>query len=194
MDHDVMHRDIQKLKAFSTRVEGAIAFVEYMQKVGLDPVALVALAKAQGQASQPGGNSMSDADRELLKATLDGFSDRLGKLEISFSESGVTTDLSGRVAKLEAAAAPDSALADRVSALESAKLPQDLVDRMTAALTWFDDNVDGLEILLGLDGDPDAPDAPPATPPAGPTDGQGAPAAGSGTDGPATGNQASPSA
>lgn len=176
MDHDVLHRDVQKLKEFSKRVEAAIAFIEYMQKLGLDPAAL---AKLQTQAAQPGTVGMSDSDRSLLKATLDGFSDRLGKLEDSFSESGISVDLAGRVAKLEQSAA-------------GATLSQDLIDRITAMLTWFDDNRDGLDVLLSLDGDVDAPDAPAEPPPAGPTDGQGAPAAEPGVDGAKPDDKASP--
>jgi hypothetical protein len=194
MDHDVLHRDVQKLKDFNKRVEAAIAFIEYMQKLGLDPAAL---AKLQTQAAQPGTVGMSDSDRALLKATLDGYSDRLSKLESSFSESGITTDLASRISKLEQSAADSDAggaLDQRLQVLE-ARMPQDLVDRVTAALDWLDDNRDGLEVLLSLDGDPDAEDGPkpPAeTPPAGPTDGQGAPAAEPAVDGAKPDDKASP--
>ncbi len=183
-DVDAMHRDVQKLKAFQTRVENAIAFVEYMQKVNFDPVK--AMAAAPAAAPLPGTVGMSDADRASLKTTLDGFGDRLSKLELDFSNSGQDAGLATRIATVE----------DEMKTLST-----DFIDRVTAMLTWFDANKDGLEILLSLDGDPDqAPaDSTPATPAApaatipGATDGTSAPADATGTAAPGT-DAASPAA
>jgi hypothetical protein len=141
MDHDAMLKDVNALKAFRTRVESAIAYIEYLKKLGIDPDALAALSKQGANAAPlPGAVGMSDADRELQKVTFDGFGDRLTKLETAFAESG-----------------HDDGLATRISALEESKqqLPPDLVDRMTSMLTWFDANRDGLEVLLSLDGEVD---------------------------------------
>lgn len=165
MDHDAMHRDVQGLKKFQTRVEKVIAFVEYVQKLGLTAEKLAALADAHADVNQPGAVGMSDADRQMSKVTLDGFADRLSKLESTFAESGQDGKLAERVAKLESAAlaAADTGggFEERLSALEVSKAEgESFSERLMNVLTWFEANQEGLELLLSLDGDPDAPDTP----------------------------------
>jgi hypothetical protein len=186
MDHDAMLKDVNSLKAFRTRVENAIAYVEYLKKLGIDPDALAALSKQQPgvQVNQPGAVGMSDADRASLKATLDGFGDRVTKLETAFADSGHDDGLATRVAAVEEGLKTFSG--------------GDFVDRVTAMLTWFDANKDGLEVLLSLDGDPDqAPADLPGTgtvaPAAGATGTSDTPAAAAGTAAPGT-DPASPAA
>lgn len=45
---------------------------------------------------------------------------------------------------------------DRLKSIEAAKLDPTVLERLETMLTWFDANQEGLEVLLSLDGDPDA--------------------------------------
>lgn len=145
MDHDVMHKDVASLKNFRMRVEKVIPFVEGLMASGgkLPPSDLPA--------------QLSDEDRaKVVSQVVAALGERLDHLE-------------ERQTQVEAPkGGPDiSAVEERVAALEAKSnapapatdpAPTELSVRLEDMLTWFDANREGLEVLLGLDGDPDQSD------------------------------------
>lgn len=154
MDHDVMHKDVQGLKKFRAEAEEAITFYKGLKAAG------GALPAAAGP----------DPAVEELSKHVDSLAEAVTLLQqASDTSKGVAAaDLGGDFEQ-------------RLAALESAKLDPALLERIETMLTWFEANQEGLEVLLSLDGEPDAQTASgPAN--AGAQDGTGAAAEKSGTD------------
>lgn len=139
MDLDAMHKKVLALESFRTRVEKAILYVEGLQAAG-------------GKLPGADGAPMSS---EQLDHVIDLVVQQLGPR---------VTELAGRMDALEqkpAATVDVTSIEDRLTKLEGAPAGvaqnPELAGRVEAMLTWFEANQEGLEVLLSLDGNEDAP-------------------------------------
>ena len=126
MDHDAMHRDVQGLKNFRKEAEEAIAFYKGLKLAG-------------GKIPSDAGAGVDESLRTDLDKFMSDTDDRLKRIEQNF------TDFDNRLTS----AASNSSTA-------GVSIDQGVLDRMEAMLTWFEGNKEGLEVLLSLDGEPDA--------------------------------------
>lgn len=153
MDHDAMLKDVTKLKAFRDRAESAIAFVEGLKAAGVKLPNLEDTADAESEwrfkvdhrlDSLEGGSESESTEQNTI-------GDRVTSLETRLSALNTPTDT--------------TSIEQRLAALEGSKAEGEAFsDRLTAMLDWFEQNKDGLDILLSLDGIVDEPEAPVAEP------------------------------
>lgn len=128
MDHDVMHRDVQGLKKFRAEAEEAIAFYKGIKAAG---------------GVLPAAPIGDDPHVAALQREVDSLGEAVTLLQRA---EGQPSTFETRMAELD----------QRLTALE--RLGPDAADRLNAMLTWFESNQEGLNVLLSLDGEPDAPD------------------------------------
>lgn len=154
MDHDLMGKQVENLLSFKKRAEEAIAFYEGIRAAGGLPTA-------------PAGVGLSDDQIEKLKGDLTEFFRPLtGRLDAfeNFRDNAVGTLDALQDFRVDVSAKLEG-MPERLSALEVSKAEaESFSDRLHSMLTFFEENRESLEILLSLDGEPDAPDAPEAPP------------------------------
>ncbi|CAN7374865.1 hypothetical protein LJR220_003341 [Bradyrhizobium sp. LjRoot220] len=140
MEQDIVSKRVTDLMSFKARAEKAIAFFEGVQAAGGLPTA-------------PAGAATGMSDE--VRTAIDDLNTKLDAL-LSFR-----VDVSG---KLEG-------IPERLTALEGSKAEaESFSDRLGSMLTFFEENREGLEVLLSMDGVPDAPKAPEPAPEPAPAD------------------------
>lgn len=137
MDHDVMHKDVQNLKKFKAEAEEAITFYKGLKAAG---------------GTLPAAVAGPDPVVEELSKHVDSLGEAVTLLQQAQGSSNELNDIRSRLTELEKAKLPDGIPVMFKGTQEEADA---WAARLDAMLDWFDTNKEGLEILLGLDGEPD---------------------------------------